>query len=388
MWFDLVKERIFSDMSKGQTHENLFKNVLEAIEHPFYVVNVSDYSVEIANKASGVVEGERVTCHKLTHGEDSPCSGKEHACPMEIIKKTGKPAVLEHIHKDGSGNPIYVEVHAYPIFDDDGRFVQMIEYSMDITQKKKTQHQLVDKNKELENYLYIASHDLRSPLLNIQGFSKRLEKLFLDVEQLAMHEDMPDELRQDIEKIVKEKVPKSLDFVFSSVEKMDSLINGLLQISRTGRMELKTTDIDIKELLESVKKEFEYEIESFNGELVINDLPNCKGDRQLLGQVFSNLIGNAIKYRSKKRDLEVVIKGEDKGNSVLYSVSDNGIGIPDSYLEKIWNVFYRVDPKSEMQGEGIGLNIAKRIMEKHMGELWVESKEDVGSTFFIEVPKI
>lgn len=369
-------------------YERLFKNVLEAIEHPFYVVNVSDYTVEVANKASGVIKSEKITCHKLTHDEDFPCSGKEHACPMEIIKRTKKAAVVEHIHKDINGRNIYVEVHAYPIFDDDGKLVQMIEYSMDITEKKKIQQQLKEKNKELENYLYIASHDLRSPLLNIQGFSKRLEKLFLNIEQLAMSEKIPNELRQDIEKVIKDKAPKSLDFIFSSVEKMDSLINGLLKISRTGRVELKISQIDMNALLEFAKKEFEYEIANCNGEIMIYDLPDCKGDRQLLDQLFANVVGNAIKYRSNKRDLKITVKGKEKGDKVIYSISDNGIGIPNCYLEKIWNVFYRVDPKGEIPGEGIGLNIVKRIIQKHGGNISIESKEDVGSTFIIELPKI
>lgn len=135
---------IFEDITERKQAEELIAQqkdflhtVLESLAYPFYVVNIDDYTVEIANSAA-VLDGLRpgVTCHKLTHGETFPCKGDAHVCPLETIKRTGQPMTTEHLHLDKDGNTRYVEVHADPIFDSGGRVVQMIEYAHDVTERK------------------------------------------------------------------------------------------------------------------------------------------------------------------------------------------------------------------------------------------------------------
>ena len=133
--------------AKGQIEKQAeFLNlVLESLSHPFYVIDVETYAITLANSAAemGRLTGES-TCHALTHKRDQPCQSDEHPCPLEMVKRTGKPAVVEHIHFNKDGLPRIVEVHAYPIFDDNGKLSKMIEYALDITDRKQMEEALRD----------------------------------------------------------------------------------------------------------------------------------------------------------------------------------------------------------------------------------------------------
>jgi len=129
-----------------------------------------------------------------------------------------------------------------------------------------------------------------------------------------------------------------------------------------------------------------FQIEEAEADVVVEHLPDCYGDAALLNQLFSNIIGNALKYRDKNRRLVVTIAAQTQYNKIIYSIRDTGIGIARRHLEKIWDVFYQVDSQSPEAGEGIGLSIVKRIADKHKGKMRVESEEGQGSLFSIELP--
>lgn len=264
---------------------------------------------------------------------------------------------------------------------------QFATITTDITAIQKTQEIITEKNKELENYIYVASHDLRSPLVNIQGFSQRLERQINELNKIIVDNSVHKNIKSGVEKITNEEVPKSLNFIMSNVLKMDTLINGLLQLSRTGRIVMAIRKIDMNKLLKSILSAHNYELTEINANVQVDNLADCYGDENQLNQLFSNIINNAIKYRDKSRQLHIKISSQDFFNRVVYSVKDSGVGINTRHLEKIWDVFYRVDSSSPESGEGIGLSLARRIVDKHEGRIWVESEEGKGSTFFIELHK-
>jgi PAS domain S-box-containing protein len=260
----------------------------------------------------------------------------------------------------------------------------LIGTHIDITEQKKSEELILAKNKELESYLYVASHDLRAPLVNIQGFSNRIKKQVAQLDSLI---DTDSSLLPNAEKVLTllhDGMPKSLSFILSNVKKMDGLINGLLTISRTGRYKMNIQLVDMNQLVEKIVHNFNFQIIENNVIVEQGDLPACYGDSTLLNQLFSNLLENAIKYRNKDRQLHVHIEGHHGNNSIIFSVKDNGQGIDPVSIHKIWDVFYRVDPNIT-HGDGIGLNLVAKIVEKHKGRVWVESKPGIGSTFYIQL---
>jgi PAS domain S-box-containing protein len=257
----------------------------------------------------------------------------------------------------------------------------------DVTTLQQIQQQVLAKSKELEDYLYITSHDLRSPLVNIQGFSQRLQKQTDKIKSQLENCEMDSMAKMELDKITAIEIPKTLDFIFSSIAKMETLINGLLQLSRTGRVKVSIDRIDMNKLIKTVLAAHNYQISELTANIIVEDLPECYGDEQQLNQLFSNLISNAIKYRNRDRIFELTIKAIYSFNRVIYSIADNGIGISPKFHQKIWNIFYRVHSQTQIFGDGMGLSIVKQIAERHHGKVWVESDEEQGSTFFIELQK-
>ncbi|MBN2652990.1 MAG: PAS domain S-box protein, partial [Spirochaetales bacterium] len=251
----------------------------------------------------------------------------------------------------------------------------------DITEITQINQTIIEKNKELEHYLYIASHDLRSPLVNIQGFSQRMKKNIQEVRELTENT----ERQPQLDKILNEKIPNTLNYIFSGVEKIDTLLNGLLEVSRTGRAQLKIDKIDMNNLISSILDASNFQLHELRAIITTDNLDNCHGDETLLNCLFSNIISNAIKYHNPERTLKINISSKKSYKKVTYSVSDNGIGIKEEEIEKIWEIFYRASNTESHQGEGLGLSIAKRIVEKHNGRIWIESEFEKGTTIFIEL---
>ena len=261
--------------------------------------------------------------------------------------------------------------------------IQELEDS--VSELKGAEEEIKTKNEELENYLYIASHDLRSPLVNIQGFSQRLQKQAVSIKTLLSDTILAPDTKDGLEKITDEGIPKTLNFIISNVKKMDVLLNGLLQISRTGRTVMTIKKIDMNQLFKTVIGAYNYQLVEVDAIVTAAELPFCHGDENMLYQVISNIIGNGIKYREKGKTLAIDISAHQEFNKVIYSIKDNGIGIDPRHLARIWNVFYRVDPASGDAGDGLGLSIVKRIVDKHKGRVWAESELGKGSVFFIEL---
>ncbi len=255
----------------------------------------------------------------------------------------------------------------------------------DISEQMKAQEMIAAKNKELENYLYVASHDLRSPLVNIQGFSKRLQKQATAITTLLADQPLPEPQGSDLQRIIDRELPRTLAFIQTNVAKMDALLTGLLTISRTGRTRMTIRAVAVGQLLKSIVDAHAFQLTESGATVECAELPPCYGDETLLNQLFSNLLGNAIKYRDEQRPLAIRISGQSRGRKVVYSIEDSGRGIDARHLPRVWDVFYRVDATLPDSGDGLGLNIVKRIAEKHHGRVWVESQPGLGSTFYVEL---
>ena len=263
----------------------------------------------------------------------------------------------------------------------------------DITERKKAEEErkrlldeLKDKNKELGQIVYIASHDLRSPLVNIQGFSRELEQAFKHVQSiLSDSEEISSQTKETLAPALKEDIPEALQYILTSISKMDSLLSGLLRLSRLGRAALNIKNLDMNKLVLDIAKSFEYQVKETGVMLKIDKLPSCIGDETQINQVFSNLIDNAFKYLDFSQTGTIKISGRKENGHAVYHVEDNGIGIAPEHQDKVYEIFHRLNPTAT-QGEGLGLTIVRRILDRHTGKIWVKSELGKGSKFIVSLP--
>jgi signal transduction histidine kinase len=262
----------------------------------------------------------------------------------------------------------------------------------DITERKHAEEQverlnknLIGKNKELEQVLYVTSHDLRSPLVNVEGFNRELEISIKELMTVFESWEVPPDILEKINPIIEKDIPESLKYIHSSTDKMDALLAGLLKISRIGRLELHKTQLDMNLLMGEIVEIFEFRLKEAGVKLKISELPSCIGDEHQLNQVFSNLIDNAIKYLDPNQPGIINISGYNEGERSVYCVEDNGIGIASDHQEKIFGLFYQLEPGEE-KGEGLGLTAIRKILDMHDGKIWVESEYGKGSKFFVSLP--
>lgn len=232
---------------------------------------------------------------------------------------------------------------------------------------QKKAHELTISNSDLEQFAYIASHDLQEPLRMITNFLGRIELKYSD--------------------LLDEKGKQYIHFATDGAKRMRQLIFDLLEFSRVGRTHMKKETVDIAELIDEIIKLYTGRINELNAVISCQDLPALQINRTPLMQVFQNLITNSLKYHSKVAPPVIQIKCTKKENAYEFSVTDNGIGINQAYFDKIFNVFQRLHTKEEYSGTGMGLAITKKIIEGFGGKIWVESEEEKGTTFFFTIPK-
>ena len=292
--------------------------------------------------------------------------------------------------KDGSF--YWVDTTIFPFVNTAGKPVQYVAIRTDITKRKQDETELeraasdlAEKNKELEAIVYTVSHDLRSPLVNVQGFGKQLQRACEKIRTAA--ETAPNGAIPivAIKQTLEDSIPQALRFINAGVNKMEMLLAGLLRYSRLGRMALTIGPVEMNALLASVVAAMKFQLDEVKAEVQVEALPDCMGDSTQVSQVFANLIDNALKYRDRDRRLRVTIGGRVQAGQAIYEVADNGIGISPEHQPKIFEIFHRLNPESTT-GEGLGLTIAQRVLERQKGKIWVESREGSGSTFFVSLP--
>ncbi|MEG4801570.1 PAS domain S-box protein [Microcoleus sp. ARI1-B5] len=240
---------------------------------------------------------------------------------------------------------------------------ELLQASLD-TQTRYAQ-ELTRSNAELEQFSYVASHDLQAPLSTIAGYAQLLEK--------RCHNQLDAQGNKFIRNIV------------NSCGRMQALIDDLLEYSRVGISHKPFELIDCNQVFEDACANLQLAIRKNQASVTRGDLPRVRGDSFQLLQLFQNLIGNAIKYRSSEEPV-VFLGASRQGNNWVFSVQDNGIGIAEQYHPRIFQIFQRLHTQKEYSGTGIGLAICQRIVDRHGGRLWVESEPDRGSTFYFSIP--
>lgn len=238
---------------------------------------------------------------------------------------------------------------------------EIIHYQKELDRRT---NQLEHTNNELESFTYSVSHDLRAPLRAVHGYSQ------------ILLEDFGDSLDKEGKRV--------LNNIMKNAKKMGILIDNLLSYSRMGKRELNRVQLNPTKLAQNIVLQLK-ESEPINAEIIVHDMHAVNADYTLLSLVYQNLISNAIKYSSKKKNPVIEIGDTDFNGKKVYYVSDNGAGFDMAYYDKLFGVFQRLHRDEEFEGTGVGLAIVYKIITKHGGTIWAESKIGKGATFYFTI---
>lgn len=298
---------------------------------------------------------------------------------LQAHLESGVPYDVEYRFKREDETYVWVHVRGQAQWDRESKPVRMIGTFTDISERIDYQNQiqeymkaLLASNQELDDFAYIASHDLKEPLRGINNYAQILIEDYGDkIDEAGQHK------------------LKSLSRL---IQRIEGLLNSLLDFSRVGRVELAYQQINLKQILDNVLETLRMRLEQENVRVALQDnLPEIFCDHIRIGEVFANLITNAIKYNDKedkKIEIGVIYDHPKAQGQITFFVKDNGIGIKTEYKDKVFDIFKRLHPQEAYGGgTGSGLTIVKKVIERHNGQIWVESTEGEGATFLFTLPQ-
>jgi PAS domain S-box-containing protein len=242
-------------------------------------------------------------------------------------------------------------------------------------------------NDDLRTFMYIVSHDMRAPLVNLRGFAGELRSSLADIRETveAALPYLDEEKRAALSTRLRQDVPESLGFIEASVKRMGSFIDGVLKLSRLGRRELEFEALDMEALVRETMDTLRHQLERRGARFNVGPLPGVVADRTSMEQIAGNLLTNAVLYLDPARPGEILVTGGVGDGETVFQVRDNGRGLAPRDLKKIFEPFTRVD-ETCVPGEGMGLAYARALVGRHGGRVWCESELGVGTTFTFTVP--
>lgn len=368
--------------------ESMFRNLFEESPIGIVISNYSSFVLDHVNKKFSRMlqysfdELKSMTAFDITHPEDMDKHVKsfqdvdmqnnaDSSFEKRYITKNGE-VIWGHVSasavRDKKGNLQYRVLMIQDITDKKNALLEIEQKAKELNEKNQELQKYIDSNMQLENFAYIASHDLREPLLTIMGLVEILKESY--AEQLD------------------EEASAFLLFIEKCAKNMELLINDLLTYSLVDTQEHTVTHFNLKELLQKVMNGLQKNIEEQKASIEFVNIPQgFIGNETKILQLFQNLIANAIKFKKEDKDPIIKISANDKGHYWEFSVSDNGIGIAPNHQEKIFLLFKKLHSKSKYAGTGIGLATCKKIVEQHGGKIWLESELGKGTIFHFTVCK-
>lgn len=344
------REHLISDLiaSKKQTERvrDLLHTTLSSIADAVVATDL-DHNITFINPVAQALSG----------WSEAEALGKSIDTVCRIVEE--ESALLSR-----DGRRIPVDTRSAPIRDKRGNTIGAVLVFRDITQRRAAEDAVQRSNLDLQQFAYAASHDLKTPLRTVANFSQLLAVRYKN------------RLDQDANEFI--------DFIVSAAKHMEQLLDALLEYSRSGEIVEKPRVLGADAALEAALSNLRAEIEETGAKVTHDFLPTLTIDELHLRQIFQNLVGNALKYRSE-RPPEVHVSAQQNDSEWIFSVRDNGIGIEPQHFERIFGVFKRLHGP-EYPGTGIGLATCRRIVERHGGRIWVESQPGTGSTFRFTLP--
>ena len=339
-----------------EMYRSMVENALTGIyiDQDGEIVFANDQFADIYGYSRGELIG--VESRELVHPEDRPLTDKRRA---ERLRGEKAPSEYDARGLTKKGETIWVRRRNTDI-EYKGR-PAILGNIVDITEQKREREGLKD-------FVHVVTHDLKTPVVAIYGFSERL---------LKNHSDKLDE-----------KARSYLDHIMGSARRMNALVNDLRDLLKGGEVASDFEDVSSEEVIKAVIKDLEDRLMEERVEVIVDSgLPKIRSDNQKLYQVFKNLVGNAIQYMGDTKSPKLDVGYEDKGDFHQFYVRDNGIGIDPKDQQKVFGKFKRLRETEGEEGTGLGLAIVERIVKSHGGKVWVESEKDKGATFYFTLRK-
>jgi PAS domain S-box-containing protein len=355
------------DVTETKKLSQYARSLIEASRDPLFTISL-DGKIMDMNEATVRVAG--VPYDKLigTDFLNYFTNSKEAQEGYEKMFKQGFVIDYPLTIKSRTGKTTDVLFNASVYKDLKGNVLGATAVARDNTRAKQATEAIELVNKEMEAFSSSVSHDLRAPLRVIDGFAKMLA------------EDYSEKLDDEGKRIITN--------IRESSEQMRILIEDLLAFSRLGLQEIKKEDVDMDILVQGVFDELKKAVPERDIKFNMVEMPNSRADRDTLRMVWSNLLSNAIKYTRPKKEAAIEIGSKIEADKITYYIKDNGVGFDMKYVDKLFNVFQRLNSMEEFEGTGIGLANVKRIIERHGGNVWAEGKLGEGSTFYFTLPKV
>lgn len=381
---EIIEKEVYS--KKLQESQSLLNSFLDNSPSVIYIKDVNSKYILVNSFFEKLFNVKNEEVFGLTDFEIFP---KEMAAAFQEndakVIEQNEEITLEEIAMHEDGNHTYIS-QKFPVYDKDGKIYAVAGISTDITERKIAEEslfeysrQLESRNKELQEFAYIASHDLREPLRKVQSFGERL--------------------KDKCGETLGEKGNDYLERMQNATSRMQTLIDDLLNYSRITTQRKSFDNISLENVARGVVSDLSVSILESRTTIILSSLPSISADKTQMQQLFQNLIGNAIKFAQPNTLPEIKIYSENitndedffnKNNTneewVKVVIEDNGIGIDMNYSEKIFGVFERLHGRSEYEGTGIGLSIVKKIVERHNGKIILKSEPNIGSKFEIFLP--
>lgn len=361
----LAEQKIKQAAEEWRTTFDSIKDLVSVHDKEFRVVR--------ANKAFAAAFGMEIReplgkkCYEIIHATEEPWPN----CPHRKTLGCGKSMTEEFLEPRLAR---YLQVSASPICNEQNEVIGSVHIVKDITERKQAEEELADRtvqlermnrklvalNAELEDFTYMASHELQEPLRSLTSFS--------------------DLLRKDLGDSLPGQAAKDLVFITDAAKRMQTLILGLLELSRTGRVAKKKEKVSLSECADRALEALALRLKETGVQITRDKMPEVWGDFTLLTELYQNLIGNALKFSNEQRPI-IRLTVEEQGDDQIFGVKDNGIGIEPKYAQQIFQPFRRLHGRAEYEGSGIGLAICRKIVERHGGKIWVDSEPGKGAHF-------
>jgi PAS domain S-box-containing protein len=393
------KKEVLCVIARDITERKLAEEALrESEEQLAYIIDFLPDATFAIDREGKVIAWNRAT-EEMTGAAKNEVIGKKgfaHAIPfygnarpilIDLVFRDQKDIEKEYDFVLRKGDQLTAEVFApllykgkgaylwgiaAPLYDSKGNIVGAIESIRDITEHKQIEDALTKKSEELARsnadlalFAYAASHDLQEPLRTITSFVQLLQKRYHG------------KIDPDADEFI--------DFIVGGTKRMQQLINDLLTYSRVNTRKGPLSPMKIEDVLQKAMQNLRYILEEVKGTVIYEEMPSIVADEPQMTQLFQNLIGNALKFHGEEAP-KVEISAARKGNDWIFSVKDNGIGIDPQYKDRIFEIFQRLHTREEYSGTGIGLAIAKKIVERHGGRIWVDGEPGKGTTFRFTIP--